>query len=152
MTEPIHTHHPLFVSYTPHNLQNPSKVLIKVPCSPIHVHENPARHSPISFIPLIYPPFPIPRARILISWGSLYNMIRDTEQMKRIMQIMRKVGLRLDVFLGIQVPIKLNWIPFLSSALPCSWMQAVRTWEFPLSIGQPHLIDEVSCEVYVAAS
>ena len=41
----------------------------------------------------------------------------------------------------------LNWIPFLSSALPCGWMQAVQTWEFPLSIGQLHLIDEASCEV-----
>ena len=42
---------------------------------------------------------------------------------------------------------QMNWIPLLSSALPCGWMHAVQTWEFPLSIGRLHLIDEASCEV-----
>ena len=42
--------------------------------------------------------FHLPRIRTPTSQSRLYNMRRDTKQMKRIMQIMRKAGLRPNVF------------------------------------------------------
>ena len=35
-------------------------------------------------------------------------------------------------FLGIQIPIMLDWIPLLSPTLPRGWMQASWIWKFPL--------------------